>query len=310
LTQRLAELKRAEEEVVLAHAGSASLVARLEAETIRVESEIERLGASVALDAARVAEFDGLTAKMRSLADLEHAKELQSLKLRLAYAQCDVREAEVRDELLNLEKSKTVLADKLKDVANQNSEITRRREAVRLAGVDVRKAESERENNIRALRQEEKNLADMIKDGDARLAARELLEKAKSVREEITEVEVARRLLSDDGAEIARLQARLDDLLQGASSDGLQVQAAGSQDALVVLKEAIAALEKALAADDMLRRNPIAAGMVGSWGRFRSEAARRLKSARSTYLRSRNPLDPPLPDEINAAIESLKQLLP
>ena len=310
LTQRLAELKRAEDEVVQAHAGSALLVARLEAETTRVESEIERLGASVALDAARVAEFDGLTAKMRSLADLEHAKELQSLKLRLAYAQCDVREAEVRDELLNLEKSKTGLADKLKDIANQNSEITRRREAIRLAGVDVRKAESERENNIRALRQEEKNLADMIKDGDARLAARELLEKAKSVREEIAEVEVARRLLSDDGAEIARLQARLDDLLQGASSDGLQVEAAGSQDALVVLKEAIAALEKALAADDMLRRNPIAAGMVGSWGRFRSEAARRLKSARSTYLRSRNPLDPPLPDEINAAIESLKQLLP
>jgi hypothetical protein len=310
LTQRLAELKRAEEEVVLAHAGSASLVARLEAETTRVESEIQRLGASVALDAARVAEFDGLTAKMRSLADLEHAKELQSLKLRLAYAQCDVREAEVRDELLNLEKSKIVLADKLKDVANQNSEITRRREAVRLAGVDVRKAESERENNIRALRQEEKNLADMIKDGDARLAARELLEKAKSVREEIAEVEVARRLLSDDGAEIARLQARLVDLLQGASSDGLQFQVTGSQDALVVLKQAIDALEKALAADDMLRRNPIAAGMVGSWGRFRSEAARRLKSARSTYLRSRNPLDPPLPDEINSAIESLKQLLP
>jgi hypothetical protein len=308
LTQRLAELKRAEDEVVQAHAGSASLVARLEAEAIRVESEIERLGHSVALDAVRVAEFDGLTAKMRSLADLEHAKELQSLKLRLAYAQCDVREAEVRDELLNLEKSKTVLADKLKDVANQTSEITRRREAVRLAGVDVRNAEAERENNIRALRQEEKSLADMIKNGDPRLAARELLEKAKSIRGQIAEVEEGGRLLADGDAEIAKLQARLDDLLQGVSLDGLQVQVRGSQDALVVLERAIAALEEALAADDILRRNPIAAGNLSSWDRFRSEAARRLKSARSTYLRSRNPLDPPLLDEINAAIDSLKQL--
>ncbi len=308
LTQRLAELKRAEDEVVQAHAGSASLVARLEAESTRVESEIERLGHSVALDAARVAEFDGLTAKMRSLADLEHAKELQSFKLRLAYAQCDVREAEVRDELLNLEKSKTALADKLKDVANQTSEITRRREAVRLAGVDVRNAEAERENNIRALRQEEKSLADMIKDGDPRLAARELLEKAKSIRGQIAEVEEGRRLLVDGDAEIAKLQARLDDLLQGVSFDGLQIQVRGSQDALVVLERAIAALEEALAADDILRRNPIAAGKISSWDQFRSEAARRLKSARSTYLRSRNPLDPPLLDEINAAIDSLKQL--
>lgn len=310
LTRRLAELKRAEEEVVQAHAGSALLVARLEAENARVESEIERLGASVALDAARVAEFDGLTAKMRSLADLEHAKELQSLNLRLAYAQCDVREAEVRDELLRLEKSKADLADKLKDVASQSSEITRRREALRQAGADVLKAESERENNIRALRQEEKNLADMIKDGDARLAARELLEKARSVREQIADVEVAKRLLSDGDSEIARLQARLDDLLQGASSDELQAQVKGSEDARAVLERAIAALEEALAADDTLRRNPMAAGKVGSWDVFRSEAARRLRSARSTYLRSRNPLDPPLPDEVNAAIESLKQLLP
>jgi chromosome segregation ATPase len=308
LSRRLNELKQAEAEVVLAHEHSASLVARLEGETGRIEAEIERLGASVARDAGRVAEFDGLTAKMRSLAELEHAKELQLMKLRLACAQCDVREAEVRDELQNLEKSKAGLADKLKDVADQTSEVARRREAIRSAGIDVRKAEAERENNIRALRQEEKTLADMIKAGDPRVAARELLDKARSIREQIAEVEEGRRLLADGDAEIAKHQARLDGLLQGASFDGLQAQVKGSHDALMVLERSIAALEEALAAEEILRRNPIAADKLRSWDRFRAEATRRLRFARSTYLRSRNPLDPPLLDEINAAIDSLRQL--
>lgn len=308
LSRRLTELKQAEAEVVLAHEHSASLVARLEGETGRIEAEIERLGASVARDAGRVAEFDGLTAKMRSLAELEHAKELQLMKLRLACAQCDVREAEVRDELQNLEKSKAGLADKLKDVADQTSEVARRREAIRSAGIDVRKAEAERENNIRALRQEEKTLADMIKAGDPRVAARELLDKARSIREQIAEVEEGRRLLADGDAEIAKHQARLDGLLQGASFDGLQAQVKGSHDALMVLERSIAALEEALAAEEILRRNPIAADKLRSWDRFRAEATRRLRFARSTYLRSRNPLDPPLLDEINAAIDSLRQL--
>jgi myosin heavy subunit len=308
LSQRLTELKRAEAEIVQAHENSALLVARLESENARVEAEIGRLGESVALDAERVARFDELTAKMRSLAELEQAKELQALKLRMAYAESEVRESEVRGELERMEKSKAGLAEKLKNVAGQTSEIARRREAVRIAGVDVRNAESERDNNILALGREEKSLADMIKDGDPRLAARDLLDKAKSIRGQIAEVEEGRRLLADGDAEIAKHQARLDDLLQGSSFDGLQSKVRGSHDALVVLERAIIALEDALAGDEILRRNPIAADKVRSWDRFRSEATRRLQAARSTYLRSRNPLDPPLLDEINAAIESLKQL--
>jgi hypothetical protein len=78
LIRRIQELGQAEAEVAAAHVKSSDLVSRLEGEVIRVEAEIEKLGASISQDAERVAYFDALTAKMAALADLRHAKEIQS----------------------------------------------------------------------------------------------------------------------------------------------------------------------------------------------------------------------------------------
>jgi hypothetical protein len=58
-----------------------------------------------------------------------------------------------------------------------------------------------------------------------------------------------------------------------------------------------------------MRANPVAADKLRSWEQFKAEASLRLAAARVTYLRCRNPLESPLVDEINAAIDSLKQLL-
>lgn len=309
LVRRIQELKQAEAEVAAAHVKSAELVSRLEGEVARVEAEIERLGESISLNAERVAYFDALTAKMATLADLRHAKETQSLNLRHAYAQCEVHEQEVNNELLSLERSLVALADKKKIVAAQSAEIARRREGVRAQGVDVRNAEADRDNLTRALAREEKALADMIKGGDPRQLARALLDKAKAVRADIEEVNDARRLLTDGDAEITRLESELDALLVGQSIDGLRTKVKGTEAAVVVLERAIHSLEDALAGEDLLRANPIAAEKLRSWEQFKSEASRRLAAARITYLRCRNPMESPLIDEINAAIDALKQLL-
>jgi hypothetical protein len=309
LLRRLQELGQSEAEVAAAHVKSAELVSRLEGEAARVEAEIERLGDTVSQDAERVAYFDSLTAKMAALADLRHAKETQSLNVRHAYAQCEIREQEVRDELLSLEKSLVGLAEKKRLVAEQSAEITRRREAIRTSGVDVRNAESERDNLTRALGREEKALADMIKGGDPRQLARGLLDKAKAVRADIDEVNEARLLLTDGDAEIGKLEAELDGLLKGDSVDGLRANVKGTEAAVLILERAIHSLEEALAGEDIMRANPIAADKLRSWDQFRSEASRRLAAARVTYLRCRNPMESPLVAEINAAIDALNQLL-
>jgi hypothetical protein len=309
LIRRIQELGQAEAEVAAAHVKSSDLVSRLEGEVIRVEAEIERLGASISQDAERVAYFDALTAKMAALADLRHAKEIQSLNLRHAYAQCEVHEQQVKDELLSLESSLQGLADKKRIVAAQSAEITRRREEIRAQGVDVRNAEADRDNLTRALAREEKALADMIKAGDPRQLAKALLDKAKAVRADIEDVNEARRLLTDGDAEIAKLEAELDALLNGQTVDGLGAQVKGTEAALKVLEQAIHSLEAALAGEDAIRANPLAADKLRSWGQFKAEASSRLAAARVTYLRCRNPMESPLIDEINAAIDSLKQLL-
>lgn len=309
LIRRIQELGQAEAEVAAAHVKSSDLVSRLEGEVIRVEAEIERLGASISQDAERVAYFDALTAKMAALADLRHAKEIQSLNLRHAYAQCEVHEQQVKDELLSLESSLQGLADKKRIVAAQSAEITRRREEIRAQGVDVRNAEADRDNLTRALAREEKALADMIKAGDPRQLAKALLDKAKAVRADIEDVNEARRLLTDGDAEIAKLEAELDALLNGQTVDGLGAQVKGTEAALKVLEQAIHSLEAALAGEDAIRANAVAADKLRSWGQFKAEASSRLAAARVTYLRCRNPMESPLIDEINAAIDSLKQLL-
>lgn len=309
LVRRIQELRQAEAEVAAAHVKSAELVSRLEEEVARVEAEIERLGEYIALDAERVAYFDALTAKMAALADLRHAKETKSLNLQHAYAQCAVHEQEVNNELSSLERSLVALADKKKIVAAQSAEIARRREENRAQGVDVRNAEADRDNLTRALAREEKALADMIKAGDPRQLARALLDKAKAVRADIEEVNEARRLLTDGDAEITKLESELDALLVGQSIDGLRTKVKGTEAAVVVLERAIHSLEDALAGEDLLRANPIAAEKLRAWGQFKSEASRRLAAARVTYLRCRNPMESPLIDEINAAIDALKQLL-
>ena len=309
LVRRIQELRQAEAEVAAAHVKSAELVSRLEEEVARVEAEIERLGEYIALDAERVAYFDALTAKMAALADLRHAKETKSLNLQHAYAQCAVHEQEVNNELSSLERSLVALADKKKIVAAQSAEIARRREVNRAQGVDVRNAEADRDNLTRALAREEKALADMIKAGDPRQLARALLDKAKAVRADIEEVNEARRLLTDGDAEITKLESELDALLVGQSIDSLRTKVKGTEAAVVVLGRAIHSLEDALAGEDLLRANPIAAEKLRAWGQFKSEASRRLAAARVTYLRCRNPMESPLIDEINAAIDALKQLL-
>ena len=309
LVRRIQELRQAEAEVAAAHVKSAELVSRLEEEVARVEAEIERLGEYIALDAERVAYFDALTAKMAALADLRHAKETKSLNLQHAYAQCAVHEQEVNNELSSLERSLVALADKKKIVAAQSAEIARRREVNRAQGVDVRNAEADRDNLTRALAREEKTLADMIKAGDPRQLARALLDKAKAVRADIEEVNEARRLLTDGDAEITKLESELDALLVGQSIDSLRTKVKGTEAAVVVLGRAIHSLEDALAGEDLLRANPIAAEKLRAWGQFKSEASRRLAAARVTYLRCRNPMESPLIDEINAAIDALKQLL-
>ena len=309
LVRRIQELRQAEAEVAAAHVKSAELVSRLEEEVARVEAEIERLGEYIALDAERVAYFDALTAKMAALADLRHAKETKSLNLQHAYAQCAVHEQEVNNELSSLERSLVALADKKKIVAAQSAEIARRREVNRAQGVDVRNAEADRDNLTRALAREEKALADMIKAGDPRQLARALLDKAKAVRADIEEVNEARRLLTDGDAEITKLESELDALLVGQSIDDLRTKVKGTEAAVVVLERAIHSLEDALAGEDLLRANPIAAEKLRAWGQFKSEASRRLAAARVTYLRCRNPMESPLIDEINAAIDALKQLL-
>jgi hypothetical protein len=159
------------------------------------------------------------------------------------------------------------------------------------------------------LAREEKALADMIKAGDPRQLAKALLDKAKAVRADIEDVNEARRLLTDGDAEIAKLEAELDALLNGQTVDGLGAQVKGTEAALKVLEQAIHSLEAALAGEDAIRANPLAADKLRSWGQFKAEASSRLAAARVTYLRCRNPMESPLIDEINAAIDSLKQLL-
>jgi hypothetical protein len=210
---------------------------------------------------------------------------------------------------LSLESSLQGLADKKRIVAAQSAEITRRREEIRAQGVDVRNAEADRDNLTRALAREEKALADMIKAGDPRQLAKALLDKAKAVRADIEDVNEARRLLTDGDAEIAKLEAELDALLNGQTVDGLGAQVKGTEAALKVLEQAIHSLEAALAGEDAIRANPLAADKLRSWGQFKAEASSRLAAARVTYLRCRNPMESPLIDEINAAIDSLKQLL-
>ena len=154
------------------------------------------------------------------------------------------------------------------------------------------------------------SLADLIKGGDPRVAAQHLIDKAKSLRAEIEEVEEGKRLLTDGEAILSELESNLLALLQGISMVTLRADVAGTQKDIESLEKAIRSLEDVLAADTQIKSSHAPDGRAESWAAFRREAECRLKQARNSYLRSRNPMNSPLVDEINASIDALRQLLP
>lgn len=306
---RLDALKKAEAQVIEAHARSSQMVAMLEAETAKVSADIDRREQAIMDNGIHVAEFDALVSRVRSLAAMEHAKELESMKVRHAEAQCSIREQEARDEINKVAAFAASLAERLRVIGKESADVAIRRESVKAEVVKVRSAEADRDNLRRALEKEEKALADMIKGGDPRVAAQHLIERAKSLRSEIEEVEEGRRLLTDGEEILARLEADLATLLKGISMVTLRADVSGTQKDIESLEKAIRSLEDALAADSQLKASRFPEGRAETWAIFRREAEQKLKQARNTYLRSRNPMNPPLVEEINAAIEALRQLL-
>ena len=174
----------------------------------------------------------------------------------------------------------------------------------------MRGAEANRDNLRRTLENEEKALADMIRGGDPRVAAQHLIDKAKSLRAEIDEVEEGKRLLTDGEAILSELESKLVAILEGISMVTLRAEVAGSPKDIESLEKAIRSLEDVLAADAQLKGSHAPDGRLEAWTAFRREAEQRLKQARNAYLRSRNPVNPALVDEINASVEALRQLLP
>ena len=307
---RLDALRKAEAHVIEAHGRSGQLVAALESETSKVTAEIDSREKAIMEDGAQVAEFDALVSRVRSLAALEHAKSLESMKVRHAEAQCSIREHEARDEINKIDVLSTSLAERLKVVGKEAADVARRRESVKSEAAQVRGAEANRDNLRRTLENEEKALADMIRGGDPRVAAQHLIDKAKSLRAEIDEVEEGKRLLTDGEAILSELESKLVAILEGISMVTLRAEVAGSPKDIESLEKAIRSLEDVLAADAQLKGSHAPDGRLEAWTAFRREAEQRLKQARNAYLRSRNPVNPALVDEINASVEALRQLLP
>ena len=307
---RLDALRKAEAQVIEAHGRSGQLVAALESETSKVTAEIDSREKAIMEDGAQVAEFDALVSRVRSLAALEHAKSLESMKIRHAEAQCSIREQEARDEINKIAVFAASLTERLRVIGVEAADIARRRESTKVAGAQVRVAEANRDNLRRTLEKEEMALADLIRGGDPRVAAQHLIDKAKSLRVEIDEVEEGKRLLTDGEAILSELESKLVAILEGISMVTLRADVAGSQKDIESLEKAIRSLEDVLAADAQLKGSHAPDGRLEAWTAFRREAEQRLKQARNAYLRSRNPVNPALVDEINASVEALRQLLP
>lgn len=310
INSRLEALRKIEGQVIEAHRRSGQLVASLEAQVARVNAEIDSRESAIIEDGMLVADFDALVSRAMSLAAIEHAKELEAMKLRHSEAQCSIREQEARDEIAKIAAHAASVAERLKAVGTEAARASLQRESVKAEIAKVRNAEADRDNLRRALEKEERMLADMIKGGDPRVAAQHLIEKAKSLRSEIDEVEEGRRLLSDGEAILSRLESELASLLKGASMISLRADVSGTQKDIESLDKALRSLEDAIAADSQLKASHAPEGRGELWADFRRDAERKLKQARNTYLRSRNPMNPPLIEEINASIDQLRQLLP
>lgn len=310
INERLDALRKAEAQVVEAHERSGQLVAKLELETSKVTAEIDSREKAIMEDGAQIAEFDALVSRVRSLAAIEHARGLEFMKVRHAEIQCSIREQEARDEIMKIDALSTSLAERLKVVGKEAADVVRRRESVKSEAAQVRGAEANRDNLRRTLENEEKALADMIRGGDPRVAAQHLIDKAKSLRAEIEEVEEGKRLLTDGEVILSELESKLSSLLEGISMVTLRADVAGTQKDIESLEKAIRSLEDVLAADAQLKGSHTPDGRVEAWTAFRREAEQRLKQARNAYLRSRNPVNPALVEEINASVEALRQLLP
>lgn len=309
ISNRLAALKLAEAEVLDAHVRSNQLVEKLESEASRVEAEVERSEAAIFENGERVSEFDTLIQKVRSLAAIEHAKALEAMKVRYSEAQCSIREQEAREKMDKLAKSSANLQLRLKRLAVEGSEIDVRRVAVRNEVQQVRSAAGSRDALKLDLQREQKALDEMVKVSDPRVTARHLIVKAKAVRSEIEEVEESIRLLADGDAEIAKLESELAARVAGSSLVSLRANVLGTQKEIEALEKAIGSLEDVLAADSRLHASLAEEGRAATWNAFRAEAEAKLKQARISYLRSRNPRAVPFVEEINAAIEALRQLL-
>jgi hypothetical protein len=309
IASRLAALQQTEAEVLDAHARSSQLVARLQAESSRVAAEIERSEAAIFENGDRVGEFDALIQRMRSLAAVEHAKALETMQVRHSEAQCSIREQEAREKMNKLAQSSVNLQARLKRLAVEASDIEARRAAIRNEVQQVRSAASNRDRLQLDWQREQKALDEMIKGGDPRVTAHQLVAKAKAIRTEIEAVEESRKLLADGDAEIAKLEVELKARLEGSSLHALRAEVLGTQKDIEALEKAIASLEDAMAAAAQLQASIPDGERAQFWRDFRAEAEAKLKQARVSYLRSRNPRSGPFVEEINAAIEALRQLL-
>ncbi len=310
ITQRLASLRQAEADVIQAHLRSSQLAASLEQESHRVQAEIETRERAIADDCSQVAEFDILVEKVSSLAAVEHALALETMKLRHAEAQCVIREQAAKAELGKLDNLERSLVARQQRIQSEVAGITHKRASVSAGLAQVRTAGADRDKLQKALESEERTLANMIKLGDPRIAAQQLIAKAKALRNEIEEVEEGRKLLADGDVILADLEAKLNAMLDGHSLADLRKKVAATQKDIDALEKATRSLEDALAAQAGLAVGLPTDERQATWERYRQHAMEVLKFARAIYLRSRNPLNPPLADEINAAIEALRQLLP
>lgn len=309
MSARLEALRQAERELAEAHARSGELVAMLESESIRLAAEVDSREQAIMDNAAEVAEFDLLAARVGSLAEVESAKALELMKLRNAEAHCAIHEQAIRSEMDKLEKSGAKFEARRQRIRSESDDIERRRAAVQAVVAQVREATKDRDGLQLALGQEEQRLAAMIKGGDPRLEAQQLIRKAQKLRDEIEEVEEGRRLLTDGANHLAELESRLSATLDGVSLVKLRSDVAGTHKDIKGLEKAIDSLEDVLAADLQTRDSHAPEGRAELMAAFRQEAERCLKQARVAYLRSHGHRNAAITEEIRAAIEALRQLL-
>ena len=309
MSARLDALRQAEAGLAEAHARSSELVAMLDSQAVKLAVEVDRRERAIMDNAAEVAEFDALAARVGSLAAIERAKALEVMKLRHAEAQCAIREQAIRSEMEKLERMGAKVDARRQRIRSDSDELERRRAAVQAVVAQVREATKDRDGLKLALGQEEQRLAAMIKGGDPRLEAQQLIRKAKDLRDQIEEVEEGRRLLVDGASHLKDLESRLISTLDGVSMVKLRSDVAGTQKDIQVLEKAILALEDVLAADDQTRDSHAPGGRAELMAAFRREAERCLKQARVAYLRSQGQPNAAFTDEVRTAIEALRKLL-